>query len=40
VRTAEYTAESVHVVFEATTSLAERVRNRVQKEFNCKIEKV
>ena len=40
VQTAEYTPESVHVVFEATTALAEKVRNRVQKEFNGKTEKV
>jgi len=40
VRTAEYKTESVYVVFEATTALAEKVRNRVQKEFNVKTEKV
>lgn len=40
VQVAEYTANSVHVVFEANTAFAEKVRNRVQKEFNGKIEKV
>lgn len=40
VQVAEYAADSVHVVFEANTAFAEEVRNRVQKEFNGKIEKV
>jgi GTP-binding protein HflX len=39
VQTTDYTADSVHVVFEAAPSFAEKVRNRVEKEFNRKIEK-
>ena len=40
VRTTDYTANSVHVVFEAAPSFAEKVRNRVEKEFNGTIEKL
>ena len=40
VQAADYTADSVHVVFEASPSFAEKVRNRVAKEFNGKMEKV
>ena len=40
VQTADYTADSVHVVFEASPSFAEKVRNRVVKEFNGKMEKL
>jgi GTP-binding protein HflX len=39
VQATDYTAESVHVVFEASPSFAEKVRNRVVKEFNGKMEK-
>ena len=40
VQTADYAADSVHVVFEASPSFAEKVRNRVVKEFNGKMEKL
>jgi GTP-binding protein HflX len=40
VKAADYTADSVHVIFEASPSFAEKVRNRVAKEFNGKMEKV
>jgi GTP-binding protein HflX len=40
VQAADYTADSVRVVFEASPSFAEKVRNRVMKEFNGKMEKV
>jgi GTP-binding protein HflX len=39
VQTADYGAHSVRVVFEADPSFAERVRNRVEKEFNSKLER-
>jgi GTP-binding protein HflX len=39
VHTADYSADSVRVVFEADPSFAERVRNRVEKEFNGRLEK-
>jgi GTP-binding protein HflX len=39
VQTAEYGGDSVHVVFEANPSFAGKVRSRVEKEFNGKIEK-
>jgi GTP-binding protein HflX len=39
VQTADYGADSVRVVFEADPSFAERVRNRVEKEFNSKLER-
>jgi hypothetical protein len=40
VQTADYDESSVRVVFEATPTLAERVRNRVETEFNGKVEKI
>jgi hypothetical protein len=40
VQTADYTASSVHVVFEANPSFAEKVRNRVKEEFHTKVEKI
>jgi len=40
VHTTDYTADSVHVVFEASPTFAEKVRSRVQKEFSGKMEKV
>jgi GTP-binding protein HflX len=40
VQATDYTAGSVHVVFEANPSFAEKVRSRVVKEFNGKMEKV
>ena len=40
VQTAEYKSDSVHVVFESNPAFAEKVRNRVLKEFEGKIEKV
>jgi 50S ribosomal subunit-associated GTPase HflX len=40
VEAADYAADSVHVVFEASPSFAEKVRNRVAKEFNGKMQKV
>ena len=40
VQVAEYVADSVHVVFEANSAFAEKASNRIQKEFNGKIEKV
>jgi GTP-binding protein HflX len=40
VQVAEYAADLVHVIFEAESALAEKVRNRVQKEFDGKIEKI
>jgi GTP-binding protein HflX len=40
VHTTDYTADSVHVVFEANPTFAEKVRSRVQKEFSGKMEKV
>ena len=39
VRETNYDADSVRVVFEAEPSLAEKVRNRVEKEFNGRFEK-
>jgi 50S ribosomal subunit-associated GTPase HflX len=39
VQTADYTESSVHVIFEANPSFAEKVRNRVEQEFNGKVEK-
>jgi GTP-binding protein HflX len=39
VQKTDYTENSVHVVFEADPSFAEKVRKRVEKEFNAKIEK-
>jgi len=40
VQKAEYNESSVRVVFEATPTLAERVRNRVITEFNAEVDKV
>ena len=40
VQTADYTESSVHVVFEANPSFAEKVRNRVEQEFHAKVEKI
>jgi len=40
VQSTEYTGDSIHVVFEATPSFAEKVRNRVEKEFEGKLEKL
>jgi GTP-binding protein HflX len=40
VRTTDYTADSVHVVFEANPTFAEKVRSRVQKEFSGEMQKV
>jgi GTP-binding protein HflX len=40
VQTADYNESSVRVVFEATPTLAEKVRNRVETEFNGKVEKI
>jgi 50S ribosomal subunit-associated GTPase HflX len=40
VQAADYTEGSVHVVFEATPSFAEKVRNRVEQEFHAKVEKI
>jgi len=40
VRETNYNADSVRVVFEAEPSLAERVRSRVEKEFNRKLERI
>lgn len=39
VQTTDYTENSVHVIFEASPTFAEKVRNRVEKEFNGKVEK-
>jgi GTP-binding protein HflX len=39
VQTADYAESSVHVVFEANPSFAEKVRSRVEQEFNGKVEK-
>jgi GTP-binding protein HflX len=39
VQTADYNENSVRVVFEATPTLAEKIRNRVETEFNGKVEK-
>ena len=39
VQTADYTEKSVHVIFEASPAFAERVRNRIEKEFSCTFEK-
>lgn len=39
VQKTDYNANSVHVVFESEPSFAERVRARVQKEFNEKLQK-
>jgi GTP-binding protein HflX len=39
VQTTDYTEGSVHVIFEASPAFAEKVRNRVEKEFNTKVEK-
>ncbi len=40
VQTADYMESSVHVVFEANPSFAEKVRNRVEQEFHAKVEKI
>ena len=40
VQTADYDESSVRVIFEATPTLAEKVRNRVETEFNGKVEKI
>lgn len=40
VQTADYNENCVRVVFEATPTLAEKVRNRVETEFNGKVEKI
>jgi len=40
VQTTDYDERSVHVVFEATPSFAEKVRNRVETEFKGKVEKI
>lgn len=40
VQMADYTADSVHVIFEADPSSAEKVRSRVEKEFDGKMEKI
>jgi GTP-binding protein HflX len=40
VQVADYTEGSVRVVFEATPSFAEKVRNRVEQEFHAKVEKI
>jgi GTP-binding protein HflX len=40
VRETNYDADSVRVVFEAEPSLAEKVRSRVEKEFNGKLERI
>jgi GTP-binding protein HflX len=40
VQAADYIESSVRVVFEATPTLAEKVRNRVETEFNGKVEKI
>jgi GTP-binding protein HflX len=39
VQKTDYAADSVHVVFEADPSFAEKVRNRVEREFDGKLEK-
>jgi hypothetical protein len=39
VQETKYDAESVRVVFEAEPSLAEKVRSRVEREFNGKLER-
>jgi GTP-binding protein HflX len=40
VKTAEYESDSVHVVFESSPAFAEKVGNRVKKEFDGKVEKL
>jgi len=40
VQTTDYDEKSVRVVFEADAAFAERVRSRVEKEFNGKVEKI
>jgi len=40
VQTADYDESSVHVVFEANPTFAEKVRNRVEREFDGKVEKI
>jgi len=40
VQTTDYDENSVRVVFEADAAFAEKVRNRVAKEFNRKVEKI
>jgi len=40
VQTTDYDENSVRVVFEAAPSFAEKVRNRVETEFNGKVEKI
>lgn len=40
VKKAEYNENSVHVVFEADPTTAEKARSRVEKEFNGKVERL
>lgn len=40
VQTTDYDEKSVRVVFEADAAFAERVRSRVEKEFNGKVERI
>jgi hypothetical protein len=40
VQTTDYGEGSVHVTFEANPVFAEKVRNRVEKEFNGRLEKI
>jgi GTP-binding protein HflX len=40
VQTTDYTEDSVHVIFETSSSFVERVRNRVEKEFSGTLKKI
>jgi GTP-binding protein HflX len=40
VQTTDYGESSVRVVFEASPTLAEKVRNRVEREFNSKVDRI
>jgi GTP-binding protein HflX len=40
VKTTDYAKDSIHVIFEAKPEFAEKVRSRVEKEFNGKLERI
>ena len=40
VKTADYTGDCIHVIFEASSTVAEKVRSRIEKEFKGKIERL